>query len=91
MVTIFTFIFLEGGKILQRNLFLLLAEINIFTDTKEIENYVNELKSANYIVFEKEEEELYVTYNWRFYIEFSGFNPTAIFKRVLSAEKNKNN
>ncbi|KAM0676189.1 hypothetical protein GVAV_000152 [Gurleya vavrai] len=86
MVIIYTFIYLEGEKIKQKVLYRLLEDLPFFEDLKSIDAYVCELKSHGYLTFEKEDDEQFVFYDWRFFIEFQDFNPPKIFKHILKTQ-----
>lgn len=87
LVILFTFINLEGDKILCKNLQYLLNETKLFADQKEIDAFLTETKVFGYIKYEKIEEEMYVLYNWRFYIEFDKFNPGSVYKKMIKEKQ----
>lgn len=87
LLILFTFINLEGDKILLKNLVYLFTESNIFESQKEIVDFLGDAKASGYIQHEKIEEEVYVLFNWRFYIEYENFNPGSIYKKMLKQEK----
>ncbi|KAL0265602.1 UNVERIFIED_CONTAM: hypothetical protein PYX00_011315 [Menopon gallinae] len=76
LVVVLTLIHLENGRIeLERFLDVLRK---IFGE-KSAEDVVSELKRKKYIKVEKSDEEMAVTYGWRYHLDFVEFDPFEFF------------
>lgn len=76
LVVAMTLIHLEN-KAVELNKFLGMLK-RVFGE-KCSEDLFSELKRTKYVKVEKNEEEMVVMYGWRYYMDFSNFNPLEFF------------